>query len=251
MSTQYLIVITQREEVAQIRGHAIYAVRDVVLIPLTSKAEAEKAIAAVGKGQKNDHTSAAEEQAEESEVEDEDAVASETDGEQDAEVVSKQDGTNNTAAEKDTSQSQSRYSRFAKLWFGKRTNVGPQQSQASGNKEDPAAQSGEETSSEPHGSSTVDEAETETAPEPDLNNNTEPQATEPATAPKKNKSAIKSLMPRIIKTARLYFGTSGFYFSYDHDISATLTQKSTQVPAPPLWQRFDALVSLLSPHALT
>lgn len=56
----------------------------------------------------------------------------------------------------------------------------------------------------------------------------------------KKRSTIERLTPRILRSARLYFSSSGFYFSYEHDLSGTLRKDTSS--SLPLWKRFDNLV---------
>ncbi|KAK1079848.1 hypothetical protein LTR48_007971, partial [Friedmanniomyces endolithicus] len=65
-TSSHLIAITGREQVAQIKGKSIYAVRDVTLVPLSSQADAERAIAQAQKALKQ--SGAAGEDGEESDV---------------------------------------------------------------------------------------------------------------------------------------------------------------------------------------
>lgn len=53
------------------------------------------------------------------------------------------------------------------------------------------------------------------------------------------KSNIETLTPRILRSARLYFSSSSFYFSYDHDLSNSLSRQGTVNSSLPLWKRFD------------
>ena len=63
------------------------------------------------------------------------------------------------------------------------------------------------------------------------------------------KSNIESLTPRILRSARLYFSSSSFFFSYDHDLSTSMQSSSSSTL--PLCKRFDPLFfwnrNLLSP----
>ena len=52
VATKYLISITERDQVAQIRGKSVYSIKDVTLIPLSSQSDAEEAIVAAGRALK-------------------------------------------------------------------------------------------------------------------------------------------------------------------------------------------------------
>jgi predicted transcriptional regulator len=69
VATKYLILITQRDQVAQIRGKSVYTIKDVTLIPLSSQSDAEEAIVAATRALKQGKKTIAE-VSEESDVED-------------------------------------------------------------------------------------------------------------------------------------------------------------------------------------
>jgi hypothetical protein len=60
-----------------------------------------------------------------------------------------------------------------------------------------------------------------------------------ASKEKKKQRAIEYLTPRILKTARLYFSSSGFYYSYDHDLSRSLSHFTESNSHMPLWKQFE------------
>lgn len=65
-------------------------------------------------------------------------------------------------------------------------------------------------------------------------------------------TTLTNLIPRILKTTRLYFTSHSFYFSYDYDISRSLSRQEPSTSSVPLHRRFDPLVSIayLSLHLL-
>ena len=56
-------------------------------------------------------------------------------------------------------------------------------------------------------------------------------------------TTLTNLIPRILKTTRLYFTSHSFYFSYDYDISRSLSRQESNTSSVPLHRRFDPLVS--------
>lgn len=247
VATSHLICITQREQVAQIRGKAIYAVRDVQLIPLSSQDDAEKAIVAAQKRLKQ---SGKVEHDDETDVEG-------TDAEDDAESASvKEDQvpeaiaseSNPTPESKDSStvseleHRKGQFGRFATKWFKKGTKKS--------NVNSPQVSSNEEISSSDQPTE-VDETTRTIVADSEGGENVRKDSREDGTLTQeaqetKQKSNIEVLSNRILRNARVYFSATGFYFSYDHDLSGTLTQKSDQVSSFPLWRRFDSLVCLES-----
>ena len=237
-STSYLIAITQRKQVAQIRGNAIYTIRDVSLIPLSSQAEAEKAIANAQRYLKQDKTSTADEETEESDVGEDMETSSVADDDKTEEA---------TATVEPSQETTKKSSSFAKRWFSKaRSTASTRQKQAPSGEEEvtpgqdtqaPAPVSYDKENAIPGAQQTEESQGTNQDEERDEEASKDKNAT-------KSKSAIESLTPRILRTARLYFSWSGFFFSYEHDLSGTLMQKGALVSDLPLWKRFDKIVSL-------
>lgn len=231
VSSSHLIVITQREQVAQIRGKAVYAVRDVALISLISQAEASKTI-------ENLATSARQQQPEHHDTDtelsdiDEDAESLSKGGNDEppeAAAVEPPKGmlSKSTTFTKNVINDKGRYGRFAERWFSKNgSNATIRQRQGMSSEQDfPSSSDNQDV----HRTS-EDEDNVETS-----------HATEEITAAKKS-TAIESLSGRIQRTARLFFSTSGFYFSYDFDLSTRLDQNDMKPSETPLWKRFDPLV---------
>ena len=251
-----MIVITRREHIASIRGKAIYAVRDVTLIPLASQEEAQKTIdnartgltkaAGVASGVETDY----------SEVEDEADTASvaSIDEGKDAEPM-KEPLEKSTTSTKDDDQNQGKgYGSFAKRWFGRGgSKKGPkkQESEEGESKPEQGPEQTKQPQEAPSASSTADSEQTQQDPSAPSNAAEEPQEKEAESAANeqtkedaKGRSSIASLKPRILRTARMYFSSTGFFFSYDHDLSHSLTQHSALPPDSPLWKRFNETVRL-------
>jgi hypothetical protein len=235
--------------VAQIRSKAVYAVRDVALIPLTSQPEADKVI-------NNTLTSA---QQRKSAGTDTDTELS--DGEEDAETSSiggddvpeeaaavdppKGVLAKGTTFTKNVIQDRGRYGRFATKWFsknGSNANVRRKQGLSS----DESA-----TPSQPEQKLGEASQGTETAAADPESNKSESQADQATNAgePPKEKRAIETLSRRIERTARLYFSSSGFYFSYDLDLSKRFSVHGTAISHSPIWKQFDPQVSFVLANA--
>lgn len=148
-----------------------------------------------------------------------------------------------TTFAKDVIQSQGTgYGKFAQRWFSRKGSKGNEKSQQS------LAEGGEQSATD--GQEEMQQEERKAAKE-HASAPTEQQAVEEESKTavdeakeqpaKSNKAAIEDLAPRVIRTARLYFSTSGFFFSYDHDLSGTLTQRNSLTSDLPLWKRFDTL----------
>ena len=283
VASSHLIVITQTEEVAQIRGKAVYAVRDVVLIPLTSQSDAESVIGKTLAALKQPANSTADADAEVTDVEEDTEPASVEGDAQPPEAAAVEPPSNidesaetskvesgeqlsepatvdapkgvlgqTSSLAKNVVQQPGRYGRFAKSWFGK-SNVAVRASNKQGDSknDDLALDLSEQDGSEvPNNEKTLFEGSQNSAEEKDSNEkgSGETPSSNATTAGAKQTNAIEALSGRIQRTTRLYFSSSGFYFSYDYDISTRLGGKKTAEPDLPLWKKFDPLVSTAIIH---
>ncbi len=237
-------MITRREQVASIRGKAIYAVRDVTLIPLTSQDEAQKSIAAVRKSLAKAAGAANGGETDESHGGDDDdthSIASakdEKEHEDPAAIDPPKD-----EPKQENAQSRGGYGGFAKRWFSNKAGSRGKQEltsgEDSGQEQKPAV---ERAKDDVKGgtATTIDSKEPDDQADPD--DKASPDDTNKDQKASSGKSTIESLTPRILRNAKLYFSTSGLFYSHDHDLSGTLTQRSTLTSDLPLWKRFDALV---------
>lgn len=271
VSSKYLIVITRREEVALIRGNAVYAVRDVHLISLASKAEAEKGILAARKivdksadgnsGGGKAGVSASDEtdvEAGDTDVEvsddDDKDVETATEGEvkpPEAEALEapKQGVLGKGAGvAKGVVMTPVNVGKFAGKWFrggGKKANI-----------DDGAIETTKDSSTSPYSKdkqrqtatgAVIDYAKEDASHKDD----SVVQSDTSGKSKDHSQSVIESLTPRIVRGARLYFSSSGFFFSYEHDLSGTLMQRGERTSNMPMWKRFDPMFfwnrHLLSP----
>lgn len=61
-------------------------------------------------------------------------------------------------------------------------------------------------------------------------------------APKE--SSTVALLPKILRTTRLYFSSGNFFFSYDYDLSRCVGEQKSNSSLP-LFKQYDPLVRLL------
>ncbi|EME48020.1 hypothetical protein DOTSEDRAFT_51275 [Dothistroma septosporum NZE10] len=254
VSSSYLIAITKREPVAQIRQKTIFRITDVALIPLESRDEAQKSINAVRKllQQKATKSSTGET---EDECSDDDAssIVSVDDVDDAPASTQKEDPKGEVKAleppkpgalqksstfVKDVVQDKGKYGRFASKWFtknGSKDAVTRQQGWTDGKNEGGLTKEQQDkmTKALPEGQS-AEEKQRKDA------NKGETEGTNTSTTPRRH-TTIEHLTPRILRSTRLYFSSSGFYFSYDHDLSNSLAQHSRTTSDLPLWKRFDPL----------
>ncbi|CZT23913.1 related to SAC1-recessive suppressor of secretory defect [Ramularia collo-cygni] len=249
VSSTFLISITSREEVANVWNKPIYLIRDVTLIPLSSKAEASKAIALAQGAKKRAADLAYGEETDESDV-GEDAEVSSIGSEDDEPRSRPQDeagalevpkggvAKQSTTFVKNVVQEKGKYGRFASQWFSK--NGG--QTNARRSQGLTKEQVDQENQALPKGDLKGDEGDrvdvNVTMGAADDEAGKEKSTTTSSGAILK-RSTIERLTPRILRSARLYFSSSGFYFSYEHDLSGTLRKDASS--SLPLWKRFDSL----------
>lgn len=227
----YLVSITRRQQVAQIRGLPIYVVTEVALTPCTSQRDAAEAVAktaaALGgaRGQKegdggehdggDDGPSTAAVSADEEtgpgsdEVGDDGEVASETEGPPGGGEA--RDVRRSSVAQ-DVIGRKGSYGRFAQRWFSrsgwamdqKRTMGLTADDGPAGGKGDAASKGVPTKFSVPDG--------------PD------------------GSAAAISLLPKLLRTTQILFGSSKtFYFAYDHDITRSMANPNPpETPLVPL-----------------
>ncbi|CAD0047458.1 unnamed protein product [Aureobasidium pullulans] len=209
-SSSYLVAISKREQIAQIRGKPIYVITDVALIPLASQAEAQHAIQQSKQALKSNKPESLDTSDDE-----EDSTSTTADDEQDdnASVGSPDEPLNvpkgsvnkATTVVADVIKNKGQYGRFAQRWFSK----------------------GAEES-------LPDDKKDETSPEEE-HSDTKPEVVA------SGETTLTNLIPRILKTTKLYFTSRSFYFSYDYDISRSLSRQESASASIPLHKRFDPL----------
>ncbi|KAK5722901.1 hypothetical protein LTR17_014204 [Elasticomyces elasticus] len=258
-SYSYLIAITRREQVAQIKGHAIWAIRDVTLIPLSSQGEAERAIAQAQKVLKQSGASGAEtndhSDVDEEEEEEEPASAIEEPAPEAAAREPPRQGVFDKSTDfvKGIAQAPGKYGGFAAKLFsrsGKKGDPTKEQEKVVDETRAGADDSGKTeqevalTKEQKEGASEALPREdgTEAGAENQSQSTHEPAVGSKPEAPlAKKQSTIESLTPRILRSAKMYYSASGFFFSYDHDLSGALMQPDTDTSTSALWKRFDPL----------
>lgn len=244
-----MIAITGREEVAKISGKQIYGITDVTLIPLASKTDAEHAVSAAQKVAKQGLQASAQD-GEESDVgEDAEPSAPVAQGDEVPEEIAalepaKADGVvqKGTDLVKSVVPTKPAFGLFADRWFskGKKKAVSTRGPDLTKEQKDQAPQAEQTTTMKD-----IDEPKPDDPAEAVAQNDTVPS---PAAS---KQTVLQSLTPRIVRSTKLYLSSSGFYFSYDYDLSAKLTSQDPTSSSSALYQRFDPLFfwnhHLLSP----
>lgn len=235
----YLVTITRRQQVALVRGKPVYVVTEVALTPCSSQSEATEAIARTAAHLKravatSDATAAGDSATDSSDSDDENAPVASDDVSDDAAEPDDSRGRPRsiTSIASDVMNKKGGYGRFAQRWFSrggwmqdqKRSmglSNGPPVAQ-----QDAAASDGDSKKGgvpSPEGPVTGDVARAE-------------EAAQSATG------GAAALLPKLLRTAQILFGTSrSFFFSYDHDITRSLSSQPPNAAQSelPLCRRVD------------
>ncbi|KAK8126749.1 uncharacterized protein PG998_002508, partial [Apiospora kogelbergensis] len=274
----YLITITGRQQVAQIRGYPVYVVTDVALTPCTSQTEAEAAIRHTsiqirranraregrqdGDGTTDDSDTDAASMLDAGDADDvqsdrEDQAGKDGSGNNGGLAVASEGnihGRKSSVAE-DVIKRRGTYGRFAQRWFShggwmqeqaRSLGVSDDKTLSSSSSLAPAEGQSQQQKQQQDATSAgeTDERskkeETEQKADKELG-----KAVVAETADKGVATAVstaESLLPKLLRMAHIWFGESkSFYFSYDIDITRSLEKKGTRVADTPLHQTADPL----------
>ncbi|KAG9192475.1 hypothetical protein G6011_11209 [Alternaria panax] len=254
-TSYFLISISDREQVALIRGKPIYKITDVALIPLSSQADADKAIAATRDHLKRrnrapgledgDSDSASEDGAPsvtDSLVEDSSSAPSET---KDTVTGQKGSATQKTSVAEDVIQRKGVYGRFADKWFSRKGwSADNRRLQGLSSEENLAAKN------VPQNVDSVvpkEEEQSKTESKPDaipagdkhISEPVRPEAIPKALSGEQDAATV-ALLPKILQTTKMYFSSGNFFFSYDYDISHGIGQQQPSSSVA-LFKQFDPL----------
>ncbi|KAF2677710.1 hypothetical protein K458DRAFT_319242 [Lentithecium fluviatile CBS 122367] len=239
----FLISICGRELVAQIRGKPVYRITDVALIPLASQADADKAIVAA-RDHVQRHKKAQGLAEEETESESEEETPSVTDSLLDEtpapptevkDAVTGQLGPadRRTSVAEDVMQRRGVYGRFADKWFSKK-----------GWKDDSRRTQGlsKDVESVPReDGGPVSPTKLDALPVDDKD---APESVSPEDIPKalegQTDNTTVALLPKILRTTKMYFASGNFFYSYEYDISHGIAQQQPHSSLP-LFKQFDPL----------
>ncbi|KAF2150830.1 hypothetical protein K461DRAFT_308701 [Myriangium duriaei CBS 260.36] len=262
-SSAYLISITQRKQVAHIRGKPIYVVTDVSFIPITSQSDAQSSINQARKALKQGKELVTSDDETDDETDDHTSTAGTDDGHDTLpptpmELPGATDATKGigplakgSTVAADVIKDRGKYGRFAERWFSKagwtasgREKLGMSRSEDDLTREQKRqglnALPDEESSTKADAPKELDGAadsqrQEEHAQEGPLDKAAE--KVEQTVA----EGIVKSLTPRILRTLRVFLSSESFYFSYDHDISRRLETQEPSSSTLPLHKRFDPL----------
>jgi hypothetical protein len=257
-----LIAISEREQVAIVRGKPVFRITNVALVPLSSQSDADHAIVAANE-HTQPHNQAGAAGADDSGSESDEDAASVTDSLEEEthaspllEVKDPLTGQQTpvrrqTSVAEDVMQKRGMYGRFADKWFSKKGWSAESRRVQGLSAEDQLAREGapknvESTVSEEHETPNVNEGL------PVINAKVEetikPEEIPKALSGQKDETTI-ALLPKILRTTKMYFSSGNFFFSYDYDLSHGIAQQEANSSIP-LFKQFDPLVSLDSLHGV-
>ncbi|KAH7055949.1 SacI homology domain-containing protein [Macrophomina phaseolina] len=257
--SSFLIAISRRELVAQIRGKPVYVVTDVALIPLASQAEANNAITQARESLKRHRGSDGSGESSESESD----TDTDTDTSSDHLTIdeslpdtpppeAEKNATTATAPGRRTSVAEDVigrkgvYGRFAQRWFSKK-------GWSAEGRRMQGMSSDEDLAQKPKARSPVPAPQD--APEATASTAADPVSPPPSGSdatvkpvddaaqdlPKSADNNTGTLLPKILKTTKLYFSSRSFFFSYDLDLSRSWGKQAETHSSLPLWKLYDPL----------
>jgi hypothetical protein len=244
-SFSYLISITRRQQVAQLRGNPIYVVTEVALTPCSSYQDANSAISDTAtalhlKQEKNSEAAEAEDDSDNISISGSLETLPDTVPGPDDEVPETRPSLSqrNSVAE-DVISRRGSYGQFAQKWFSRsgwtmaqKRNMGLTAAEKAEQKDNddqkpelqsaaeqvqpvPEGNTGDQSSAEDTSKSAVAAAKVAADQDPKI-------------------PAAGGLLPKLLRTTQILFGSShSYYFSYDHDITRSCA--NPRVPEVPLF----------------
>ncbi|MCJ1475459.1 hypothetical protein MMC13_004121 [Lambiella insularis] len=246
-SFSYLISISSRHQVAQIRGKPIYVITDVALIPLSSQAAATKAINQCLASSKraasrasgaiaSDSDSSEDERAEASATEDNDPTVPHTpEAETCGAAKGEENDSKSTSVVEDVIGKKGQYGRFAERWFSRKGwSVEKRRMQGMS-----AGDIKEQVDDPPQPYDTIDKSESQT----DTASSTvvPDQARSSGNSAPDQSNVAESFIPKLLKTTRLLLGSQSFFFAYEYDITRRLGTSQVKSTEMPLYKAVDPL----------
>lgn len=262
-SVSYLIVISQRQQVAQIKGAPVYVITGVTFLPLSSLSEVEKAVALAKETIQREFNTQKGQLWYESDTSDENNEQTEDDttwGTDDHVLPSPESstfptsrisnpslGTNSSVAQ-DVISRRGQYGRFADRWFSKK-------GWSTERRRDLGMSANDEGNARPSGILALDTRElshvngaqqtsvenkivpVESSTDPGERT---PQMNEDYTAV--NQDVANTLLPKLLQRSKLLLSSRSFFFSYSCDITRRLGSSDSMKSDTPLHKSVDPLV---------
>lgn len=227
----YLVSITRRQQVAVIRGFPVYVITEVALTPCSSYNDASESVAKTVKQlddieNKFGGDTAGDETEDDADTDALSVKSDEvpTDNEEELPVTSEGNVPAGKAGSvvQDVMSRRGSYGRFAQRWFSKsgwqqesKRNMGLSPNEEADNKQPSAATSDTQTKADPKAPAAM----SEDASAPDA-------AGVPVRDAKEEGMAPPTLLPKLLRTTQILFGSSrSYFFSYDYDLTRSLAKQ--------------------------
>jgi hypothetical protein len=236
-SLSYLISITRRKQVAQIQGRPIYVITGVAITPLSSQAEASRAISQTRDSLRQSTKEGGVDRYSSDEESDysihQGGTDSSVEGEENAPPDLQGKGhkrTQSTVAE-DVISRKGLYGRFAESWFSKKG------WDASRRRSQGMSPDASVVLPPPDGSPPSDQLDAS-------------KDEEPSRTPSRRLSVLdaeeltSSLIPKLLRTTKMLLTSSSFFFSYEYDITRRMGTQSPNKSNLPLHRIVDPMVSV-------
>ncbi|KAL8766300.1 MAG: hypothetical protein Q9209_006890 [Squamulea sp. 1 TL-2023] len=245
---EYMPALIRKQQVAQIRGCPIYVITSVALIPLSSQSDAEKAIEQSKRDAQRNTSDRAEgslidsrSSADEGSYHSEGHVIDNSPEESKA-LAPPYSNTRPKLQEEDGSVAQNvmgrkgQYGRFAERWFSKKgwtTERRRVQGLSAGDmgKSEAISRGQEGDPNQVEDGTEQDSKETQTS-ESSLSRRPGPSPTQNVTS---------TLLPKLLRTAKMLFASRSFFYSYDYDITRRLGSQMTKASNLPLYKSVDPM----------
>ncbi|KAJ5312148.1 hypothetical protein N7508_002978 [Penicillium antarcticum] len=255
-SYSFLVSITQREQVAQIQNRPVYAVTNVAIIPISSQADATRAIAQAGKDTVQEILSL------DSSDDDEDDLPDNETDRAEAEIGSlpasptrethHARGASVGSIAEDVIGKRVRFGRFAANWLS-RKNLGlprpgaMEQDIPASSPDSAAAQAQTQASAQVAKSPFDDDVSSPSGEARGAKGELlSLQADKPDAAGDLDSDRLKSdqatdLLPKLLRYTRLLFASRNFFFSYDYDLTRSVYTQEARKDLLPLHKVVDPL----------
>ena len=268
-STSYLISITRRQQIAQIRGKPIFVVTGVVIIPLSSQSDARNAIQEAkeslkkefgdaGLGASPDSDTSEDEENEPENLhtgfpDDEFQTLPSTPDTSTSAIPTATTRANlqrNGSVAEDVIGRRGQYGRFAERWFSKK-GWGVDKRRMQGMSTDDLEKIQSPTVPSPETTITTDAATSANATVADISGPSQ-RGEQSEELPKNDGlrtsetgNAIHTLLPKLLRTTRILLTCRSFFFSYDYDITRRFGSRKTKALELPFHKSVDLLVGTL------
>ena len=251
-SSSFIISISRKEQVALIRGKPVYSISEVALIPLSSQEDAEKAIIRARSSQQR-HSQSKEDQLTDTSDEEnitlpDDSSAPDPDFTMEKSRIGEAKDKATTVAQ-DVIAKRGVYGRFTDRWFSQKGWTAEQRRKQGLSREEDLQRIRGGTK-DPAAIPDESESQNQVAPSEETDTNTSPNEDQLAPAEvahvvEPSRGSEIALLPKILTTTKIFFGSKNFFFSHDYDLSRSSSHQPEPYTSQPIHKTFDPLVGTI------